>query len=195
MTDKSSYLFDRITDGASRRNFLKKSALATAGAGLVASGTAAAQEDDENDFVDEERIRIAMFANDFRGGARFMITSGVIEWTPNVPQNLGGELTGYNTHMGTYLNTADRFTMFVSQEANLGANYDEDEGWFVDDEEEESGGFNQPVLYELANEYSFYEGSDEIITGYAYPLEQDVTDQIFADEGLNTEGEVNDFLF
>lgn len=192
--DTNNRLFDRIADDSSRRNFLKTSALATAGTGLLATGTAAAQEDDDDDILNDQSFNVAMFQNDFRGGARFLITSGIIEYSPNIPQNLGGPLTGYNTHMASYLNTADRFTIFVNQEANLGASYDEEAGWFVDEEAAEEG-YNQPALYELDNEYSFYEGTDQIITANAYPLEQDVEDNVFSQEEFNSEADVNEFLF
>ncbi|WP_408960144.1 hypothetical protein [Natrinema sp. 74] len=152
-------------------------------------------EDDADAIVNNQRIPVAMFHDDYRGGSRFLITSGVVEYSPNVPENIGGPFTGFNTHVATYLNSSTRINIFVSQEADLGATYDEDEGWFVDDEEQEGDGFNQPALYELANEYSNYADTDRLIITYAYPLEQDVEDQVFNQEGFNTEEDVNDFLF
>lgn len=216
--DESKQLLDSIVGDASRRDVLKTGALATAGAG-IATGAATAQEEDGDLFEDNDeaveddpvegvdQVRIAMFQNDFVGGARFMITSGIIEWTPNVPVNLGGPFTGFNTHFATFLNTAGRFPVFVRQGENLGAEFDEDAGFFVDNEEGEGeldggengggdgGGFNQPALYELDNQFSLYEGTDQIVTAYAFPLEQNIEDQVFAAEGIENQEDVNDFLF
>lgn len=198
MTNDDTGILDRIVDDESRRSFMKKSALTTAATGLAASGTVAAQEDggneedDDDDIQNNQRIPVSLFQNDFRGGARFMLTSSVIEYSPNVPQNIGGTHTGYNTHMATYLNTAERFPIFVAQSVNLDASYNEDTGWFVDDADQ---GSIQPAVYELQNEFSFYEETDQIVTAHAYTLEEDVEDNIFNAEGLNSEEEINDFLF
>ncbi|WP_408960545.1 twin-arginine translocation signal domain-containing protein [Natrinema sp. 74] len=208
MTDNDTSLLDRIADDESRRSFLKKSALTTAVTGLAASGTVAAQEDeggvveadDEDPFEGEDQIRVAAFQDAFQPNARFMIVSGTIEYAPNVPENLGGPLTGFNAHMAAYVNTGKRFTLFVQQGENLGASFNEDAGWFVDNDEGgdgggDGGGFNQPALYEFESEFSRYEGTDRIVTTYALPLEQDVEEQVFAAQGINDEEDVNDFLF
>lgn len=183
---------DRIVDDSTRRSFMRKGALTTAAAGLAASGTVAAQVDEDDDeLVDDNQLRIAMFQSDFRGRGRFILTSDVIEWTPDVPANLGGTLTGFNTHIGTYLNTAERFLIFIAQKADLGGVFDEDAGYFVDEEEfDGDDGFLEPAVYELENRFSYYEGTDRIITAYAYPVEDDEGGDLFEDgEG------VNDFLW
>lgn len=201
MTANDTDLLDRIVDAESRRSFLRKSALVTAATGVTASGTAAAQDnggnagDDDDAIVNDQRISVAMFRNDFRGGARFLITSDVVSYTPNIPPDLGGPFTGYNTYVATYLNSSVRINIFVSQEANLGANYDEDQGFFVDDDEQEGDEFNEPALFELANDYSDYGDTDRVVNTFAYPLEQDAQNQVFNQEGFDSEEDVNDFLF
>lgn len=187
----------RSVGSESRRSFVENGALPTITAGLAASGTAAAQEDEEDDegpLLTDRGIRVALFDNDFRGGARFLITSGIIDYTPDVPQDVGGEFVPFNTHMATYLNTADRFTLFVSQDENLGANYAEGSGWFADGDDD-GDGFNEPALYELANEYGFYGQTDRLITAYAYPLEPDAEAAVYEDEGFDSEADVKNALF
>lgn len=201
MSDENPNQRHRNTDDASRRPRSKKDAhskegaLTTAGEGMTTSGTAAAQMDenegDDDEISDVNRFRVAMFQSDFRGGGRFIITSSVIEWTPDVPVNLGGSLTAFNTHIAAYLNTVARFPLFIAQEANVEARFDKSVGYFVDqDEFDETDGFLEPAVYQLENRFSFYGETDRIITAYAYRVEEEV------EEGLFESGEeVDDFLF
>lgn len=110
MTDKDTQnLIEKFVDGASRRDVLKTGALATAGLTVAGTGTAAAQIDEEEGvgvdddvFVNDEQWNYVMFQNDYRPESEFVITSPVIDWTPNVPANLGSPFQGYNTRMIRY---------------------------------------------------------------------------------------------
>lgn len=192
---------ESIIGNETRRSFVKKGALASGAAalGLSSTGTTVAHQeenDDDDAVLEDEQFRVATFQNNFRGGARFIITSDVVEWVPNVPPNLGGPFTGYNTHFATYLNTAGRFPIFIADGAELDAQFDQEEGFFVDpDQSFGENEFVQPQVYALENKFSFYEDTDRIVTAYANPLEEDAENAIFAAEGLNTEEEFNEFLF
>ncbi|WP_435179361.1 hypothetical protein [Halorussus sp. AFM4] len=194
MTDDS--IASRLLDAGSRRRFLRRGAVATVGAGLAAAGTAAGQDgDDENINVDDELFKVATFQTNFHPGAQFVIVSDVIEWTPNVPANLGTSLNGYNTHMVAYLNTGERVPMFIIEQAELTAEYDSQRGYYVDPDDTDDDGFRQPQVYETQNEYSLYEETDNIVSLLASPLEEDAENHIFSGEGLDSQEEFQEFLF
>lgn len=77
--DTSETLFDRIAD--SRRDFLKKGALASGGLLLGASGTAAAQQDDDG--ILDEGWQALIFISNFHPNGRFVFVSDVVDWPPN----------------------------------------------------------------------------------------------------------------
>ncbi|MFC4449673.1 hypothetical protein [Halorussus aquaticus] len=188
-----------LTGGESRRRFLRNGTLAAVGASIVGSGRVAGQDeddgDDENINVDDEVFKIGTFQNDFRPQAKFVIVSDVIDWTPDVPENLGTSLNEYNTHMVVYLNTGERVPMFIIEQAELTAEYASEQGYFVDPNDDATDGFYQPQVYETSNDYSLYEQTDRIVTLQASPLEEDAENHIFSGEGLDSREEFQQFLF
>ena len=192
MSDESNSVIDRITDESSRRNFMKKGALATAGVGLTASGTAAAQEEDDDDvFANDEQWTFIMFQNDFRPESEFIITSPVLDWTPDVPANLGSPFEGFNTRMIRYRGTGDNVLFFQSQGAQV-PNYNEEAGYVVDDDQTfGENEFTQPEVFSLWNDASYYEGTNRLVTGSFSPVEEDFENQIFGEEDF----EEDDWLF
>lgn len=156
-----------------------------------------AQEDDDpkDDVLQGKRFEAALFRNDFRGGARFFISSQTLDYTPPVPQRLGGPLTGYNTHMATYLNSAERFPVFVQQGASLAADFDQSVGYYVDSRETTDDEITQPALYEFATRSSVYEGTDQIVQTYATPLEHDAENLILDAQNFNDQADIEEFRF
>ena len=191
--DRTKRVFDRVMDESSRRNFLKKGALATVGTGLVASGTAAAQEEDDNDvFVNDEQSRCVMFQNDFRPESEFVIVSPVIDWTPRVPANLGTPFEGYNTRIISYRDSGDNVLFFQSQDAQV-PNYNEEAGYVVDDDESfGENEFTQPEVFSLWNDASFFEGTNRLVTASFSAVEEDFENDIWDDEDFDGD---DDWLF
>lgn len=196
MADKeTNQLLDRITDGTSDRAALATGALATLGAGAVTGGAVTQEDaDPEDDVLQNERFRVAAFRSAFRPGARFIITSDTVDYTPDVPTNIGGPFTGYNTHFAAYLNTAERFPVFVAEAANLDASFDPKAGYFVDERDVADEEFAEPALYEFDSRVSPFEGSNRIVTTYAFPLEQDA-ENLILDNNFSNREEINEFLF
>lgn len=195
MTDENTPL-ESIFGGETRRSFVKKGALASGTAVLGLSGTAAAdddQEDDDDDvFVNEEQAKCILFQNDFRPGSEFIITSPVIEWTPNVPQNLGSPFEGYNTRIIRYRGSGDNVVFFQSQDAQV-PNFSQEAGFVVDDDEDfGENEFVQPEVFSLWNQASFFEGTTRLVTARFSPVEEDFENQIFDEEDFNPD---DDFIF
>ena len=198
MTDTN--LLGKLVDEETRRSFLKKGAFATAGASL-ASGSAAAQAegddglgagDDEDDVVDEQ-FRGVVFQNNFRPDANFVITSPVLDWTPDVPADIGGPLTAFNTRMITYMNTGERVPLFVSQDAE-NVDYVDDYGYVPDNDQEfAEDEWVQPEVFEMDNQYSAFGQTNRLLTVQVNPLEEDVEDDVLSD--FESQDEFNDFLF
>lgn len=186
-------------EGSNRRTFLKKGSLATAGTGMVlsATGLGAAQEQEEDDddvFVNEEESTCIMFQNDFRPESQFVITSPVLDWSPDVPQNLGSTFEEYNTRMIRYRNTGDNVLFFQSQDATV-PDFDQEVGYVVDNDETfDENEFTQPEVFSLWNEASFYEGTTRLVTAKFSPVEEDVENGIWEEEGA-TNNEEDDWIF
>lgn len=120
------------TDGEAgemtRRSAMKMGALGASGLmlGLAGTGSAAAQEsdqqnaqqDDDDLFVNEEQIDAAMYTGDFNPNGEFVITSDVIEWTPNVNENIQGVFDQFNTHMIKYQNSNRQAQLFSQRTPN-----------------------------------------------------------------------------
>lgn len=193
MADESNSVIDRIVDESSRRNFMKKGALATAGVGLATSGTATAQEEDDDDvFVNNEQAQCVMFQNDFRPGSEFVITSPVIDWSPRVPADLGTPFEGYNTRIISYRGTGDNVLFFQAQDAQV-PNYNEEAGYVVDDDQTfGENEFTQPEVFSLWNDASFFEGTNRLVTATFSPTEEDFENDIWNDEDFDGD---DDWLF
>lgn len=183
---------DRSSSGSSRRGFMKKGAVATAGLAAV-PGMAAAQDDDNDTFVNDARYRCVMFQNDFRPDADFIITSPVLDWTPDVPANLGNPFENYNTRMIRYRGTGENVLFFQAQDAQV-PNFNQEAGYVVDDDQSfGENEFTQPEVFSLWNEASFYEGTNRLVTGFFSPVEEDYENQIFEEEGFD--GGEDDWVF
>ncbi|MFC6757361.1 MULTISPECIES: twin-arginine translocation signal domain-containing protein [Haloarcula] len=174
MTDDSSEtLLDRIDD--SRRDFMKKGALATGALALGASGTAAAQEDDDGVFGDGWEALV--FIDNFHPNARFTFVSGVVDWVPNYGDVRDTFFTDYNTYHIRWLNTDEVVPLFVAEDAPIGE-YDEDLG-FIPDEDDDA---DQPQLYEMEREWSPFGDNERLIEVDASPVDEDEEDQILENE-------------
>ncbi|GAA0670381.1 twin-arginine translocation signal domain-containing protein [Natronoarchaeum mannanilyticum] len=172
MTDNDPSLLDRIAD-ESRRSFLKKSAVATAGVGAAATGTASAQDGDDGDYFGQEWKGL-IFPQSFYPEARFTFVSGVVEWTPNYGDVQDSWFTDYNTRMIRWLNTGEQDQLFVAEDANIGE-FDEDLG-FVPDQGE--GDENQPQVFEIRPEWAPFGDNQDLITVNFSPADQETSDQI-----------------
>lgn len=175
MTDNDPSLLERITD-ESRRSFLKKSAVATAGVGAAASGTASAQngdDADDDDFFGQE-WKALVFPQTFYPEARFTFVSGVVEWTPNYGDVQDSWFTDYNTRMIRWLNTGQQDQLFVAEDANIG-DYDEDLG-FVPDQGD--GDEDQPQVFEVRPEWAPFGDNQDLITVNFSPADPETSDQI-----------------
>lgn len=172
MTDEKLSIVD--AGESTRRSFLKKSAAATMGAGLVGSGlgTVAAQDGDVG-----EGWKALIFTNNFHPQARFTFVSGVTEWVPNYGDVQDSWFSNYNTRMIRWLNTGEVVPLFVAQDANVGE-YDEDLG-FVPDADDDP---NQPQLYEVNQEWTPFGDNPRLVTLNVSPVSEEDEDSILEDE-------------
>ncbi|QLH80223.1 twin-arginine translocation signal domain-containing protein [Halosimplex pelagicum] len=137
MTDRETSIGDRT-----RRSILKKGALAT-GAAVGVAGCAglgdegpAAQTDtdgdgatdtdvlddgtDGDDAVEAGSDKALMFAEEFRGGAQFRVTSPVIEQQPEVEGVEDGDIwSDYNTRVVEYVNAEEDVLFFPAHDAEI----------------------------------------------------------------------------
>ena len=211
--DDSHHTEQQYGSDESRRSFMKKGAVASGAAalGLSGVGTAAAQdegaEDDSDDFInaEAESISAAMFSTAFRPGGRFIITSPVIDWTPDVQQNIAGQFEKFNTRVIQYVDTNEQVLFFQAQDAEV-PNYNEDAGYVVDNDEEWGIGDEvQPEVYAFGYDQEVFGGQNQqgLISVTARPLEEDEEEGIFggdgvegveqADEGFVAAGEDDNF--
>jgi hypothetical protein len=171
MTDDRRPL-DRITGEETRRSFMKKSAVATAGVGTLASGIGVAQEDEPG-----EGWKALIFANNFQPQARFAIVSGVVTWTPNYGEIQDNWFSSYNTRMIRWQNTGEKVPLFVAQDAGIGE-VDQNLGFITDVDDDP----NQPQLFEMNREWTVFGDSPKLITVNASPVPEDEEDRILQDE-------------
>ena len=104
------------TDGgeSSRRTFM---AGALAGGLALGTGTNVALAQDEDE-VDTKQYEALIFAGSFHPGARFEVTSDVLNYTPVVPQ--GARTFGeHNSRVIKYLNTDERVLFFPANDAEV----------------------------------------------------------------------------
>jgi len=179
MTDNDQSLFERLSD-ESRRSFLKKSAVATAGVGAAASGTTSAQEGndgDDDDYFGQEWKGL-IFPQSFYPEARFSFVSGVVEWTPNYGDVQDSWFTDYNTRIIKWLNTGEQDQLFVAGEANIGE-YDEELGFVPDQDDDDN---NQPQVFEIRPEWAPFGDNQQLITVNFSPAEEETEDQVLDPE-------------
>lgn len=196
MTDNDFNLTDLMSDD-SRRSFLKKGAATTGIAALGLSGTAAAQQDgdgvfDEAEAQEQEQFTAAMFSTAFRPGGRFIITSPVIDWTPDVEQNIAGRFAAFNTRVIQYVDTNEQVLFFQAQDAEV-PQYDPELGYVPDDDEEfGEGEFVQPQVYTFGWDQEVFGGQNRsgLIAVSAAPLQEDEEEELFDD--FNQEEDTGD---
>ena len=202
-------------DEDTRRSFLKKGALATAGT-VAGAGSAAGQEtagqetssqettaqegsDNGTIFVDDEMFQGLMYSDQIRPLSNFYITSPVLNYTPNVPERLGGPVTEYNMRIITYVATAERVQLFVPNDASF-PEYSDYFGYIVDDEgqypEDE---WHPPEVYTFTGEFQPYKDTDKLAQVKFAPLEQSAEEALWDDAGasgpIDTKSEFDDQQF
>lgn len=188
MTDETPR--DNVVGEQSRRSVLKKGAVAAGGLalGTAATGSAAAQQDDNDDFINDEQIDGAMFIGDFDPDREFIITSPVIDYTPNVNENIEGVFDQFNTRMIQYQNSKRQAQFFVSADAQL-PSYNPQVGYVVDDDQ--NFGPNQrpqPEIYTLRNNAQFFDNSNQALLNVtASPLEENNEDDVLDTGGSGSD--------
>lgn len=180
MTEDNSVL-DRISSDETRRSFLKKGAVATAGA-TAASGVASAQNDDDDDGIDvggdlDDNWKALIFASNFHPEARFAIVSDVVEWTPNYGDVRDSWFSDYNTRQIRWMNTGEIVSLFVAHEANVGE-YDDDLGFITDPDDDQ----NQPQLFEMNREWTPFGDNPRLVTVNVSPVGEDTEDGILEND-------------
>ena len=101
---------------SSRRTFLR-GALA-GGLALGAGANVALAQDGDDDQVDTKRFEALVFPGSFHPGARFEVTSDVLNYTPVVPE--GARTFGeHNSRVIKYLNTDERALFFPANAAEV----------------------------------------------------------------------------
>ena len=181
------------TDGEAgemtRRSAMKMGALGASGLvfGLAGTGSAAAQEsdqqnaqqDDDDLFVNEEQIDAAMYIGDFNPNGEFVITSDVIEWTPNVNENIQGVFDQFNTHMIKYQNSNRQAQLFIAADAELPP-FNSQLGYVVDDDENYGSNEQpQPEVYTVRQDAQFFDNANQsLINVTVSPLEENNEDDI-----------------
>lgn len=181
--DPTEGVFDEMT----RRSAMKKGAVGAGGLalGLAGTGSAAAQQnesaqqDDDDLFVNEETIDAAMYIGDFNPNGEFIITSDVIEWTPNVNENIQGVFDQFNTHMIKYQNSNRQAQLFIAADAELPP-FNSQLGYVVDnDENYGSNEQPQPELYTVQQDAQFFDNANQsLINVTVSPLEENNEDDI-----------------
>ncbi|WP_227355214.1 twin-arginine translocation signal domain-containing protein [Haladaptatus salinisoli] len=145
-------------DASTRRTFLKTGALASVGTALALGSGAASAETGTNAAALQEQAKGLIFQNSFRPGARFVFTSGVVEWVPNVPEVQDNVWTNYQTRMIRYLNTNEQVPFFVARDANIGQ-FNENLGFVTDQQDAQ-----QPNVYEMDREFTVFGDSGFLVT-------------------------------
>jgi len=175
MTENDS-LLDRIVSDETRRSFLKKGAVATAGVAAASGGVSA--QDGDDDFGDlDDNWKALTFIDNFHPNARFTFVSGVVEWVPNYGDVTDSWFSEYNTRMIRWLNTDEVVPLFVAHDAEVGE-YDDDLG-FVTDADDDG---NQPQLFEMNREWTPFGDNERLITVNVSPVGEDEEDRILQDE-------------
>jgi hypothetical protein len=169
-------LYERSVSDETRRSFLKKGAVATAGV-AAASGTVSGQTDDGNIGDLDDNWKALVFIDNFHPNARFAFVSGVVEWSPNYGDVRDSFFSDYNTQMIRWLNTDEVVPLFVAEDANVGE-FDADAG-FVTDVDDDG---NQPQLFEMNREWTPFGDNERLITVNVSPVGEDEEDRILEDD-------------
>ncbi|QRV14497.1 hypothetical protein [Haloterrigena salifodinae] len=174
MTHSNEHRPERTGSDESRRTFLKKGAVVTAGASAAASGVTSAQEDDEErPGALEGAWEALIFQNDFHPEARFAIVSDTLDWSPNYGGIDDSWFTGYNTRTIRWLNTGEHVQLFVADEADIGQ-YDVSLGYVPNQEE----GSDRPLVFEVSPEWSPFDNDPRLTTINFSPVEEEIETQL-----------------
>lgn len=170
MTHSNEHRPERSVSDESRRTFLKKGAVVTAGASAAASGVTSAQEDDEErPGALEGAWEALIFQNNFHPEARFAIVSDTLDWSPNYGGIDDSWFTGYNTRTIRWLNTGEHVQLFVADEADIGQ-YDVSLGYVPNQEE----GSDRPLVFEVSPEWSPFDNDPRLTTINFSPVEEEI---------------------
>lgn len=161
----------------SRRSFVKKGALAGSALALGASGSAAAQTDDDGTPTTPtdtaEEVDAVVQVSNFHPNGRFNFTSSVIDWTPTFPGVANDAWANYNTYMIRWLNTNEMVPLWVEQDANIEV-FPPQAGFIPDEQDPE----NQIQLYEMDPEMESFEDSDDVVQVGINPVSEEEAENI-----------------
>lgn len=169
---------DDVLDSDARRSFMKKGALATGALALGGAGTAAAQdgtEVDDGDVVDLDEAggKALITVDNFHPRGRFVFVSGVLEWTPSVPDVDDSLWSQYNTYQIRWLGTNEIVPLWVTQDADV-ADYDEDLGYVPDINED----VDRPQAWEMNQQWTPLGDNPALITVQFSPVDEENEDAI-----------------
>ena len=180
MTDDEN-LLDRLTGESTRRSVLKSGALATAGASLATGGVAAQEGDGAGDGAGDgvgdgqNWMKGILPAAQFRPSARFIITSPVIEWTPNIAEIQDNVWSEYNTRAIRYLNSNEQVLFWQAQDAQV-PEFNQQAGYVVDSAGDVGpNNTPQPEIYRMNTEYAPF-GTSGYVTVQFSPVREDEED-------------------
>jgi hypothetical protein len=173
-------LLESFMDGSTRRSVLKTGTLATAGLAL-GTGTATAQDDDGDVVGNQEWDKAIMPVSQFHPASRFVITSPVIRWQPNVSAIQDNVWSEYNTRTIRYLNTNETSLFWQSHRAEVPEF--NDQAGFVVDAEGETGPNDtpQPEVFRMRSEGSFL-GDSGYVTVQFTPVGEDEQQDLLDDD-------------
>lgn len=182
MTDEEN-LLQRLTGESTRRSVLKSGALATAGAGLAGASTGGAAAQDDDDVLDnQEWDKAIIAAAHFQPASRFIITSPVLQWDPNVEEIEDNIWSEYNTRAIRYLNQNEQVFFWQAHEAEI-PNFNQEAGYVVDAEGDTfQDGTMQPEIFRMHSEGSIFGDSGYVTVNFT-PVGEDEEDAFFDDEG------------
>lgn len=142
MSERENFLREALGE-SSRRSVLKKGGLLTLTGGVLgaSSGTAAAQQQGDNDgdrfdedlFVQNESMEGLVFRDQWKPNNLFTIASPVLDFEPDVNEVEDNVWNNYNSRMIRILGTDEHVIFFPNNGAAIGP-YDDNFGYVVDDD-------------------------------------------------------------
>lgn len=172
-----------IGSDESRRSILKKGALSIGALAVGASGPVAAQNqgDDDDVFDDQEYDKGLMYVGQARPGARFVISSPVLDWNPDIEEIQDNVWSEYNTRVIRYLNTDEQVLFWQAHEAEV-PDFSPEAGYVVD--AEGATGPNQtpqPEVFRMHTEWSPF-GDAAFVTVNFTPVGEDEQQDLLDDD-------------
>lgn len=178
---KGNKLLNDLTGDSTRRSVLKGGALATAGVGLagVTTGSGAAQDNGVVDNQEWDKAIIA--ASHFQPRGRFIITSPVLQWDPNVEEIEDNVWSEYNTRMIRYLNNREQVPYWQAHQAEV-PEYNQQAGYVVDAEGDTGPNKTpQPEIFRMHSEGSLFGASGYVTINFT-PVSEDEEDDLLDDD-------------